>query len=127
MRRRGYTVERSTPASRRLRDLLAELDSLTVRQRPTLTGLLHEIGAIEYLDDDLEAGRTYPVSVMTAPAFAGDRVAVLSISVHVWDDLEPARIQALGDRLLAASRAITRDIHGTAPDDFPQGSPWGIG
>jgi hypothetical protein len=53
VRRRGHTVESNTPASRRLRTLAVELDSLSPRQRPAVTELLHEIGTIEYPDDDL--------------------------------------------------------------------------
>jgi DNA-binding IclR family transcriptional regulator len=119
VRSRGYTIESMTAASRRLREVLAELDSLSPRQRPAVTELLHEIGGIEYLDDDLHDGRTYPVSVMSAPAFAGDGAAALNISVHVWTDLEPAAIRAIGDRLLTTSRTVTHDLRGTTPTDFP--------
>lgn len=119
VRRRGYTVESTTPASRRLRALLTELDSLSPRQRPAVTELLHEIGAIDYLDDDLQETRAYPVGVMSAPAFTGDGVAVLNVSVYVWADLHPAEIRRIGDRLLAASRTVTRDLRGTSPEGFP--------
>ncbi|MFF7244765.1 hypothetical protein ACFZBU_12810 [Embleya sp. NPDC008237] len=122
VRRRGYTVESDTPASRRLRALRVELDSLSPRQRPAVTELLHEIGTIEYLDDDLREARTYSVGVMSAPAFTGDGAGALDISVYVWADPDPAGIRAIGDRLLAASRAITHNLGGTAPPDFPQTS-----
>ncbi|MGW0662974.1 IclR family transcriptional regulator [Streptodolium elevatio] len=119
VRRRGYTVESMTAASRRLGEVLAELDSLSPRQRPAVTELLHEIGGIEYLDDDLRDGQPYPISVMSAPAFAGDGTAALNISVHVWRDLDPPTIRAIGERLLTASHAVTRELRGTAPPDFP--------
>ncbi|MGW1992048.1 IclR family transcriptional regulator [Embleya sp. NPDC001921] len=122
VRRRGYTVESDTPASRRLRALLVELDSLSPRGRPAVTELLHEIGTIDYLDDDLQEARTYPVGVMSAPAFTGAGVTALNISVYVWADLDPAGIRAVGDRLLAASRTITHNLRGTPPRDFPQGT-----
>ena len=74
---------------------------------------------VEHLVEDLAEGHTHPVSLMAAPAFSGDGSAVLNISVHVWRDLDPAGIRAIGDRLLAASRTITRDIGGRVPADFP--------
>lgn len=120
VRRRGYTVESATPASRRLREALAGLDSLSVRQRPAVTALLHEIGGIDYLDADLRPGRTHPVGVMSAPAFGADALPVLNISVYVWDDLAPDAIRAIGDRLLAAAHAVTRDLRGTVPTGFPE-------
>ncbi|WP_436774630.1 IclR family transcriptional regulator [Yinghuangia sp. YIM S09857] len=119
VRRRGYTVESMTAASRRLGEVLAELDSLSPRQRPAVDELLHEIGGIEYLDDNLRDGHTYPISVMSAPAFAGDGTAALNVSVYVWADLDPPAIRAVGNRLLAASHAVTRELRGTAPKDFP--------
>jgi len=122
VRSRGYTVESSTPASARLRALLVELDSLSPRQLPVVAELLHEISAIEYLDGDLREGRTHPVGVMSAPAFAGDGRAALNISVYVWADLDPAGIRAVGDRLLTASHAVTAELRGNAPDDFPRPS-----
>ncbi|WP_331766732.1 hypothetical protein [Embleya sp. NBC_00896] len=120
VRARGYTIERSTPATARLRDLLGELDSLSERSRPTVTALLHEIAAIEYLDEDLVAGRRYPVGVMSAPAFGRDSEAALNISVYVWADLDRAAIRRVGDRLSAAAITITEAIGGTLPAAFPR-------
>jgi DNA-binding IclR family transcriptional regulator len=119
VRSRGYTVESTNPATRRLRALLTELDSLSARHRPTVTELLHEVGAIEYLDEDLLDARAYPVGVMSAPAFAGTGVAALNISVYVWSDLTPAAIRTIGNRLLTASHAVTRSLGGTPPSGFP--------
>lgn len=119
VRARGYTIESRTPASVRLRSLLVELDSLSPRQRPAVAELLYEIGAIDYLADDLKEGRTYPTGVMSAPAFTADGRAALNISVYVWADLDPAAIRAVGDRLLLAARTVTKELRGTPPAGFP--------
>ncbi|MCF2533556.1 IclR family transcriptional regulator [Yinghuangia soli] len=119
VRSRGYTVERTSAASRQLRALLVELDSLSVRQRPAITELLHEVGAIDYLDEELRAPGPHPVGVMSAPAFTRDGRAALNISVYVWSDLKPHRIRAIGTRLLTAAHSVTRNLHGTPPEGFP--------
>jgi DNA-binding IclR family transcriptional regulator len=120
VRRRGYTIIGMSAPARRLRGLLTDLEAFPVRQRPMVAGLLHEIGAVDYLGDDLVPGAVYPVGIMAAPAFSSESAAVLNISVHVWNDLDPAAIQAVGDRLLTASHAITRQIGGRAPAGFPE-------
>lgn len=119
VRARGYTIESHTPASVRLRSLLVELDSLSPRQRPAVAELLYEIGAIDYLADDLKEGRTYPVGVMSAPAFTADGRAALNISVYVWAELDPAAIRDVGDRLLSAARTVTKELRGHPPAGFP--------
>lgn len=119
VRARGYTIESHTPASVRLRSLLVELDSLSPRQRPAVAELLYEIGAIDYLADDLKEGRTYPVGVMSAPAFTADGRAALNISVYVWAELDPAAIREVGNRLLSAARTVTKELRGHPPAGFP--------
>ncbi|NUU24283.1 MAG: helix-turn-helix domain-containing protein [Streptomycetaceae bacterium] len=126
VRRRGYTVESTTPASRRLRELLTELDSLSPRHRPAVTELLHEVGAIEYLDEDLRDAHPHPVGVMSAPAFTAAGVAALNISVYVWADLELPAIRAIGERLLTTSHAVTHSLRGTPPPGFPEPPAEGV-
>ncbi|WP_436777640.1 IclR family transcriptional regulator [Yinghuangia sp. YIM S09857] len=119
VRRRGYSVISMSAAAWRLRALLSELDAFPSRKRPVIAGLLHDIGAVDHLSEDLAEGMSCPVGIMATPAFGVDGTAVLNISVHVWRERDAAAIRALGDRLLAASRAVTRQIGGRMPDDFP--------
>jgi DNA-binding IclR family transcriptional regulator len=122
VRRRGWTTVSMSPLAWRLRAVLTDLDALSARRHPGATDLLHEIGAMELLDEELDDGRTHPVSIMAAPAFGRDGTAALNISVHVWRELAPADIRAVGDRLLVAAHAVTAELRGRTPEGFPRPS-----
>ena len=71
----------------------------------------------EYLATEVEVGRPYRITQMTAPVFDANGAVVLGLIVlGPTYDLRAEEIDALGGRLSETARTVTRELGGTAPE-----------
>ena len=111
VRRRGYSLGLEPPPAaargrRGLRDAAVEV----VEQHP------HD----EYILLELEKAASYRLAHIAAPVFAADgRVALALTLMGFRQQLTADQVPQHAGRLLAATAAVTRSIHGRTPEPAP--------
>jgi DNA-binding IclR family transcriptional regulator len=118
IRERGYAVALEPDAREQLGDALAQLagDARATKVRGVIEQVIAELSHEEYLLGDLDPRATYRVNTMGAPVFGPEGDVVLALFlVGFRGRLTGAEIEDHGERLLHATRAVTKSIHGTPP------------
>jgi DNA-binding IclR family transcriptional regulator len=110
VRERGYSAALEVAGRRRLGELLRELaedprsDALRAEMRHVIQEL--GLGTFQLAED---AGASHAISTLTAPAFDRQGRVALALVLSVYQRRLASRaIDALGQRLLHATRAISR-------------------
>jgi len=118
IRERGYAVALEADARAQLGDALARLagDARPAQVRGVIEDVIAELGHEEYLLGEVDRKVSYRVNTMGAPVFGpgGDVVLALFL-VGFRGRLTGSEIEDHGERLLRATRDVTKSIHGTAP------------
>jgi DNA-binding IclR family transcriptional regulator len=107
VRSRGYSVALEVAGRRQLGELLGELveDPRSDALRREMRRVIQELGLGRYQRDD-DAAPSW-ISSITAPVFDGQGGVVLSLTLQVIEKrLSSASIEAFGQRLLRATRAL---------------------
>ena len=109
VRARGFSVALEVAARRQIGDLLGELaerphsDAL----RDEMRDLIRELGRADYQLGDAREGAS-GISTLTAPVFERGGRVELALTLQVFEQgLSARRIDAMGQRLLRAARAIS--------------------
>ncbi len=113
--------------------------SVQPEQRPDLTEMLtgpitkppgerdlatRALAHTEYLATEVESGRPYRITQMTAPVFDANGAVTLGLIVlGPTYDLRAEEIDALGGRLSETARTVTRELGGVAPDTLSHDHP----
>ena len=101
VRARGYAVALEADARLRLGAALA--GNRRVR------GIVEELGHEEYILVEVERSASYQVNHIAAPVFDADGAVALALTlVGFRDQLAAAQVPSYGERLIAATRAVTR-------------------
>jgi len=114
VRRRGCSLSLDGRARARLERAMTGDDVSPIAEA------VHDLGQEAYLLVDLDPGRRYELSHLAAPVFGADGQVVLALTIH---DLPPtssaADVEALIERLHAATSAVTASVGGLAlaPED----------
>lgn len=110
VRRRGWSVGLD-PETR------VRLGAALEGEAAAVEALLDQLGHQEYSLLELERAASYRLSHIAAPVFGPDGEVVLALTlIGFRGELDAGRIPALGERLQAAALAVTKSIHGRAPD-----------
>ena len=120
VRERGYAVGLEADPRATLGKALAQLaeDTPTVRRqvRSVVEQLLDELRHDEYILTELDPKATYLVNHIVAPVFGPDGRVELALSLFGFEGpLSAAKVAAYGERLMQATRAVTKAIHGREP------------
>jgi DNA-binding IclR family transcriptional regulator len=118
IRDRGYAVALEADAREQLGDALAQLagDARAAKVRGVIERVIAELSHEEYLLGDLDRRATYRVNTMGAPVFGPDGDVVLALFlVGFRGRLTGAGIEEHGNRLLQATRTVTKSLHGVEP------------
>jgi DNA-binding IclR family transcriptional regulator len=118
VRERGYAVALEADAREQLGDALAHLagDARAAKVRGVIERVIAELSHEEYLLGDLDRRATYRVNTMGAPVFGPDGDVVLALFlVGFRGRLTGAGIEEHGNRLLQATRTVTKSLHGVEP------------
>ncbi|WP_328395392.1 helix-turn-helix domain-containing protein [Nocardia sp. NBC_00416] len=118
-RERGYLVESTTGASRRLYSLLAGVGGheLPDQLRTAVAELVTTLGERVYLGDDLRPRKEHPVSLLAAPTYDADGRQQLVLTMYVGKPITGAEIARRGAALVAAADAVTAAAGGRHPTD----------
>jgi DNA-binding IclR family transcriptional regulator len=110
VRERGWSIGLEADARIELGRAVAERD-------PDLARIVEELGHQEYILLELERSVSYRLSLVAAPVFGPDGRPVMAMALFGFPDpLDATELTRAGERLLDATRAVTRAIHGRAPD-----------
>lgn len=110
VRARGYSIGLEADARRELGRAVAEHD-------PDLEAIVEELGHQEYILLELEHSVSYRLSMVAAPVFGPEGTMVLALSLFGFRaPLDASQLARAGERLLAATRAVTDAMHGREPD-----------
>lgn len=114
IRNSGHAVQYMSLAVARAVHAIGALqqETLSDAMRDIIERLLVEITSLEYLPHELQAGKTYSVSAITAPVFDARGRVALSIGVHPFRELSRARIERIARMTTRATQELSR---GTAP------------
>lgn len=110
VRERGYSIGLEGDARRELGRAVAEDD-------PHLDAIVEELGHQEYILLELEHSVSYRLSMVAAPVFGPEGTMVMALSLFGFrGPLDASQLARAGERLLAATRAVTDAMHGHEPD-----------
>lgn len=110
VRRRGWSAGLDPGTVVPLRPALAG-------ERGAAAALVARLAHEEYSLLELEHAATYRLNHIAAPVFGPDGRVVLALTiVGFHGQLEAARVPDLGERLQQAALAVTKAVHGRAPD-----------
>ena len=120
VRERGYAVGLEADPRATLGKALAQLAEDTrapgKRVRSVVEQLLEELRHEEYILTDLDSDATYLVNHVVAPVFGPDGRVELALSLFGFGrPLRADEVAAYGERLMQATRAVTKSIHGREP------------
>ena len=118
MRQRGYAVGLEPDPRATLGRALAQLtdDSRARRVRGVVEQLLHELRDEDYILSDLDPAATYLVNHIVAPVFGPDGRVELALSLFGFQGpLRADEVARYGERLMQATRAVTKSIQGREP------------
>ena len=110
IRERGYSVALEMPGRQKLGSLVSRLadDPHSPDLRRELRETIQELGRRGYPMREGHGGN-HNVSTISAPVFGRHGEVSAGVTLEVFADaLEPARVEAIGERLLEATRAISR-------------------
>lgn len=118
VRERGYAVGLEPDPTATLGQALAHLsgEARPTRVRSVVAQLLEELGQDEYMLTTVEPAHSYRVNHVVAPVFGPEGRVELALSLFGF----PGRITGdeladLADQLRAATRTVTKSIHGSEP------------
>ena len=116
-RRRGFLVEALTSAGRQLHSLVAGMAAHDVPDelRELVGELVANLGERVYLDSEVGAGTTYPVSVVAAPTYDEQGRQELVLSLYVGYAISGAEITRRGNALVDVAQAVTDEVGGRTP------------
>ncbi len=108
-RERGFDVDCTTPALTQAAHVMGTLpsDGLPGRVREITDQLLMEFTTIGFLSDDGPARQAHPVATIAAPVFDYRGRVEMIVAVHPLQALTRARIDAVGQRVVRATAAIS--------------------
>jgi DNA-binding IclR family transcriptional regulator len=110
VRERGYSIGLEADARRRLGRAMAERDTDVDR-------LVEELGHEEYILLELEQSASYQLSLVAAPVFGPDGTVAMAIAMFGFrGPLDTDELTRAGNRVVAATRAVTDALHGRDPD-----------
>jgi DNA-binding IclR family transcriptional regulator len=118
VRRRGYSLGLEADARVKLGHALADLDDLDdARSQHVVEELVAELGHDEYILLELEHSASYRLSHIAAPVFAVDgRMALALTLIGFRHQLTAEQVPEHAERLRESALAVTKAIHGRAPD-----------
>jgi hypothetical protein len=124
-RRRGYVVERLTPESAHVRDVVVGLTErpLAPELRDALTAVVAQLGRVDHLTGPLAPRERCEVSVVAAPVFDADGRAVLDVAVQPLRELDGRQLAAVAAEVVAAAAAVTAAVGGRHPGPGPVVAP----
>jgi DNA-binding IclR family transcriptional regulator len=118
VRERGYSVALEVEGRRQLGELLGELadDPRSETLRREMRAVIKELGLGRYQLRE-EGAATHRISTITAPVFDARGRVALSLTLQVFErGLSSRTIEALGHRLLRATRAVSdAELSGSPP------------
>ncbi|MEU7632204.1 helix-turn-helix domain-containing protein [Nocardia sp. NPDC049220] len=116
-RERGFLVESTTAAGRRLYSLLAGVANrdLPDELRELVGELVTSLGERVYLGADLRPRKEHAVSLLAAPTYRGDGRQNMVLTMHVGASITGADIARRGTALVAAADAVTASSGGHKP------------
>ena len=110
VRERGYSIGLEADARRRLGRAIAE-------REPDVERIVEELGHEEYILLELERSASYQLSLVAAPVFGPDGAVVMAIAMFGFrGPLDTDELTRAGNRVVAATRAVTDALHGQEPD-----------
>lgn len=110
VRERGFSIGLEADARRRLGRAVAERD-------PDVERIVEELGHEEYILMELERSVSYQLSLVAAPVFGPTGDVVMAVAMFGFrDPLDADELTRAGNRVVAATHAITDALHGRAPD-----------
>ena len=118
VRQRGYAVGSKPTPRAALGRALAQLAGVArpARVRGVVEQLIDELGHEEYILTELDPAATYMVNHLVAPVFGPDGGVVLALSLFGFrGPLSAEEVEDYGQRLLQATAAVTKSIHGREP------------
>jgi DNA-binding IclR family transcriptional regulator len=117
-RRRGFLVEALTSAGRQLHSLVAGVAAydLPTELRELVGEMVANLGERVYLDSDLAARTSYPVSVVAAPTFDEQGRQELMLSLYVGQSITGAEIARRGRALADVAQFVTDEVRGRPRD-----------
>ena len=111
VRDRGYSLALEVDARVQIGRALGGRD--TGVDASQLARLVDELGHEEYVLAELEHAASYRLSMIAAPVFGADGSVVLALTLFGFRaSLDPAEIRRLAERLVDATRVVTKSIHG---------------
>ena len=115
---RGYSIHVNVEASQKLRETAERI----VREGDSgdsdteLRALVHELGRHDYMAVEFDQIRRGTLMQVSAPAFDQDGRVELSVGLSLQARVDgEAAVRAVGDRVVATARMITRAIGGQPP------------
>jgi DNA-binding IclR family transcriptional regulator len=115
VRRRGYAVGLEADPRATLGRALADLTEDAPARR-LVEQLLDELGHQEYILTAVDRDARYLVNHLVAPVFGPTGDVVLALSLYGFSGAMTGRqLESYGDRLLEATRNVTKSIHGKEP------------
>ncbi|HZR14582.1 MAG TPA: helix-turn-helix domain-containing protein [Acidimicrobiia bacterium] len=111
VRDRGYSLALEADARIQIGRALGARDPGADASR--LARLVEELGHEEYVLAELEHASSYRLSMIAAPVFGADGSVVLALTLFGFRaSLDPVEIRVLADRLVEATRIVTKSVHG---------------
>lgn len=111
VRDRGYSLALEVDARVQIGRALGGRD--TGVDASQLARLVDELGHEEYVLAELEHAASYRLSMIAGPVFGADGSVVLALTLFGFRaSLDPAEIRRLAERLVDATRVVTKSIHG---------------
>lgn len=115
VRRRGYAVGLEADPRAALGQALRGLAD-DDRARLLVDQLIDELGHQEYILTAIDRQGRYLVNHLVAPVFGPDGDVVLALSLFGFTGaITGKQVERYGDRLLEATRNVTKSIHGREP------------
>jgi DNA-binding IclR family transcriptional regulator len=116
VRRRGYAVGLEADPRATLGRALADL-AHDAPARRMVEQILDELGHQEYILTSVDRQARYLVNHLVAPVFGPAADVVLALSLYGFTGAMTGRqLETYGDRLLEATRNVTKSIHGKEPE-----------
>lgn len=116
-RERGYLIESTSAAGRRLYSLLAGAAGreMPAELRELVAELVTSLGERVYLGSDLRPRKEHPVSLLAAPTYDERGRQSMVLTMYVGRAVTGAEIERRGTALAAAADAVTAAAGGRPP------------
>jgi DNA-binding IclR family transcriptional regulator len=118
VRRRGWSISLSSAKRIAFEAAVTQLsvDSPSLEQEEAVREAAYRVGWVGHEPDDLQAGETYRVRIISGPIFSSRGRVVLMLSLLVGRRCTGEEIERLLRRLLQACTAVTAALGGDRPD-----------